>query len=100
MKTAKRTFKVEKSELTEMGHYFNKLVHRRTVTQESPLGNVIGLRKETYYVFTDTELTEGSEVTLDISEFFVLEKPYKVEDKETGEIKEVILKYLYPKEKE
>ena len=92
----KRTFKVEMVVPTELGHYFNKLVHKRTVKQESPLGNVIGLRKETYYVFTEDKLEEGSEVTLDVSKFDIYERQYKVE--EDGEIKEIVLKYLYPKE--
>ena len=97
MKTTTRTFKVEKSELTEMGNYLNKLIHTRTVNVESPIGSIFGLSKEVYYRFTDTQLTIGSEVTLDLSEYHIVEKPHKIVYEDTGEVIEVTFKYLYPK---
>lgn len=51
----------------------------------------------TYYAALKGAAKVGSEEVIDLGKFDVVERPYEVTDEESGEIRTLMLKWLYPK---
>jgi hypothetical protein len=51
----------------------------------------------TYYAALKGAAQVGTEELIDLSRFDVVERPYEVEDQESGELRTLMLKWLYPK---
>lgn len=88
--------KVESSNVTNLGHYCNKLVCKSEKTVATPFGNNTSNTQETYYMFTNNPNTVGFEAELDLSKFDIVNKPFDM-PKEDGSVERIQLKYLYPK---